>query len=59
VGTSVARLVAQGHTNAEIAERLFRSSGTVKNHVAALQRKAGARNRVGVAAWAWDTGMAR
>src|SRR5205814_5255610 len=55
----VARLVAQGNTNAEIAEQLFISSGTVKNHVAAIQRKVGARNRVGIAAWAWDSGLPR
>ncbi|WP_141579562.1 response regulator transcription factor [Actinomadura sp. WMMA1423] len=52
----VARLVARGHTNGEIAEALFISPGTVKNHVAAIQRKVGARNRVGIAAWAWDGG---
>ncbi|MES9540714.1 response regulator transcription factor [Spirillospora sp. NPDC049024] len=52
----VARLVARGHTNGEIAEALFISPGTVKNHVAAIQRKVGARNRVGIAAWAWDSG---
>ncbi|MBG6086596.1 response regulator [Actinomadura viridis] len=54
----VARLVARGHTNAEIAAALFLSPGTVKNHVAAVQRKLGARNRVGVAAWAWENGHA-
>ncbi|GAA0362010.1 response regulator transcription factor [Microbispora corallina] len=54
----IARLVAQGHTNAEIAAALFISPGTVKNHIAGIQRKLGARNRVGIAAWAWDTGNA-
>ncbi|MEW9534638.1 response regulator [Microbispora sp. NPDC049125] len=54
----ITRLVAQGHTNAEIATALFISPGTVKNHVAGIQRKLGARNRVGIAAWAWDTGNA-
>jgi DNA-binding NarL/FixJ family response regulator len=54
----VARLVAQGHTNAEIARALFISPGTVKNHVAAIAGKLGARNRVGIAAWAWETGHA-
>jgi hypothetical protein len=47
-----------GHTNAEIATVLFISPGTVKNHVAGIQRKLGARNRVGIAAWAWATGHA-
>ncbi|MFI7028218.1 response regulator [Microbispora rosea] len=54
----ITRLVAQGHTNAEIAAALFISPGTVKNHIAGIQRKLGARNRVGIAAWAWDTGNA-
>ncbi|MFD8597839.1 response regulator [Kitasatospora sp. NPDC059646] len=48
----VAALVADGATNAEIAAELFLSPGTVKNHLANVQRKLGARNRVGVAAWA-------
>jgi DNA-binding NarL/FixJ family response regulator len=52
----VARLVAQGHTNAQIAAELFVSPGTVKTHVANIQRKLGVRNRVGIAAWAWDGG---
>ncbi len=54
----VARLVAQAKTNAEIAEELFLSAGTVKNHIASIQRKLGVRNRVGIAAWAWSTGRA-
>ncbi|MFI6596917.1 response regulator [Nonomuraea sp. NPDC050536] len=55
----VARLVAQARTNAEIAEELFLSAGTVKNHIASIQRKLGARNRVAIAAWAWNTGRAQ
>ncbi|GAB3995365.1 response regulator transcription factor [Glycomyces albus] len=53
----VVRLVAEGLTNTEIAEHLVLSPGTVKNHIAAAQRKLGARNRVGIAAWAWSTGQ--
>ncbi|MGH3434631.1 MAG: DNA-binding response regulator, partial [Thermocrispum sp.] len=30
----------------------------VKNHVASIQRKLGVRNRVGIAAWAWESGLA-
>ncbi|SEM24423.1 response regulator [Nonomuraea pusilla] len=55
----IVALVAQGMTNAEIAAELFLSPGTVKNHIASVQRKTGARNRVSIAAWAWATGRAR
>jgi DNA-binding NarL/FixJ family response regulator len=54
----IARLVAAGHTNAEIAAELSLSAGTVKNYIAGVQHKLGVRNRVGVAAWAWATGHA-
>jgi DNA-binding NarL/FixJ family response regulator len=52
----VLRLVAVGHTNAEIGEHLFVSPSTVKTHLASLQSKLGARNRVELAAWAWQSG---
>ncbi|MFB4291470.1 response regulator [Nonomuraea sp. ATR24] len=52
----IVALVAQGRTNGEIAAELFLSPGTVKNHIAAIQRKVGARNRVAIAAWAWANG---
>jgi DNA-binding NarL/FixJ family response regulator len=56
---AVARLVAEGKTNAEIGADLFISAGTVKTHIANIQRKLGARNRVGIAVWAWNSGYAR
>lgn len=54
----ITRIVAHGRTNAEIAADLFLAPGTVKNYVAAIQRKLGTQNRVGIAAWAWETGLA-
>ena len=53
---AVARLVGEGKTNAEIGTELFISAGTVKTHVANIQRKLGARNRVAIAVWAWNSG---
>lgn len=55
---AVARLVARGRTNADIAGELFLAPGTVKNHVAVISHKLGVRNRVGLAAWVWSTGLA-
>ncbi|GGT53070.1 response regulator [Streptomyces purpureus] len=54
----IVTLVAQGLTNAEIADRLFISAGTAKTHLANIQAKLKARNRVGIAAWAWEAGLA-
>ena len=48
-------LVARGWTNAEIARELYVSLSTVKSHVASLMAKLGARNRVEIAMWAYDT----
>ena len=52
----VLRLIAKGLSNAEIGEELFISLGTVKTHLASLQQKVGARNRVELAAWAYESG---
>ncbi len=48
--------VARGLTNAEVADRLHISLSTTKTHLAALMRKLGARNRVEIAIWAYETG---
>ncbi|WNV85789.1 response regulator transcription factor [Umezawaea sp. Da 62-37] len=52
----VAGKVAEGLTNADIGAELFIGAGTVKTHVAAIQRKLGVRNRVGIALWAHEMG---
>ncbi|MEH1130404.1 response regulator transcription factor [Micromonospora sp. CPCC 206061] len=53
----VTQLIARGRSNADIANELFVSVGTVKTHVANIQAKLGTTNRVGIAAWAWETGL--
>jgi DNA-binding NarL/FixJ family response regulator len=51
----VLRTVARGRTNAEIADELHISLSTVKTHLASLMAKLGARNRVELAMWAYET----
>ncbi|MFG2456363.1 response regulator [Streptomyces sp. NPDC048523] len=55
----VVRRVALGRTNAEIAAELYVSLSTVKTHLSSVQLKLAARNRVEIAAWAWQHGHAR
>jgi DNA-binding NarL/FixJ family response regulator len=50
----VVRAVARGRTNNEIAAELFVSLSTVKTHLGNVQAKLSARNRVEIAAWAWE-----
>jgi predicted ATPase/DNA-binding CsgD family transcriptional regulator len=47
----VARLVAQGMSNAAIAGRLYLSERTVESHVANALVKTGCRNRTDLASW--------
>jgi DNA-binding NarL/FixJ family response regulator len=47
--------VAQGRTNAEIADELHISLSTVKAHLSSLMTKLEARNRVELAMWAHET----
>lgn len=47
--------VAKGLTNAEIADELHISLSTVKAHISSLMTKLGARNRVELVMWAYET----
>lgn len=55
----IVRLVAVGRTNQEIGDELFLSLSTVKTYLARIQAKLNARNRVEIAAWAWEHGAVR
>lgn len=50
----IARSIAKGQTNQEIAAELFISLSTVKTHITRIQSKLGARNRVEIALWSWE-----
>ncbi|GLY04556.1 MULTISPECIES: response regulator transcription factor [Actinoplanes] len=53
----IVRLVALGHTNREIARKLFLAEGTVKNHVTSVLGKLGVRDRTQAALRAQALGM--
>ena len=53
----IARLIAYGYTNAQIAARLVLECGTVANHVAHILGRLGVANRAQVAAWATAQGL--
>ena len=51
--------VARGRTNSEIATDLHVSLSTVKTHLASVMTKLGARNRVEIVMWAYETDRIR
>jgi len=55
----VVALVAEGLTNAEIAQRLIMSVATAKTHVSRAMIKVGARDRAQLVVVAYETGLVR
>ncbi len=55
---NIARLVGQGLSNKEIAERLRFSEGTVRNNLSTALSKLNLRDRTQMAIWAVQTGLA-
>lgn len=53
----VLRLVAMGHTNAEIAQKLYLSVRTVESHRSNIQQKAGRTTRAELVAYAREQGL--
>ena len=53
----VLTLLGEGLSNAEIAARLFLSTGTVKDHISAILAKLGTSNRVQAAVFAHQAGL--
>ena len=53
------RLIALGHTNAEMAERLYLSLRTVETHRANIHRKLGTDSRVELVQHALEQGLVK
>ena len=54
----VARLVAEGLSNRQIAKRLFISERTAESHLERVRNKLGVHNRAQIAAWVTSRGAA-
>ncbi|MFD4262716.1 response regulator [Streptomyces sp. NPDC058534] len=57
--TEILRVMGQGWTNTEIAERLHLAESTVKTHVGRILSKTGSRDRVQAVILAYDTKLVR
>ncbi|MET8423019.1 response regulator transcription factor [Nocardia sp. NPDC004860] len=55
----VMTLVAEGLTNAEIADRLYMSPATARTHVSRILVKLGARDRTQLVVMAYESGLVR
>ena len=54
----ILRLIAEGHSNDEIAQRIFLSVNTIKSHIRSAYRKLGVETRSQAVGWAYKNGLA-